>query len=64
MKATVEDLLKKTPSIYRLTNMAIKRALELSQQAPAVAAGAGEPQMPVVRALNEILEGKISCKDK
>ena len=60
MKIMIEDLLKRSPSVYKLTNMAIKRALELDKEMPQT--GAGENQGPINIALNEILEGKLSYK--
>ena len=57
---TIEDLLKKNPSLYKLTNMVIKRALELNSQMQHTSTD--KPQRPVTVALNEVLEGKVSCK--
>ncbi len=61
-KITIGDLLKRNPSVYKLTNMAIKRALELSKELSQT--GTGKHQRPITVALNEILEGKISYKSK
>ena len=59
-KITIGGLLKMSPSVYKLTNMAIKRVLELSKQTSH--ADTGKHEGPITIALNEILEGKISYK--
>ena len=59
---TIEDLLKNNPSVYKLTNLVIKRALELNSQTQA--AGAAKPQHPVNAALEEVVAGKISYRCK
>ena len=48
--------------MYKLTNMVIKRALELSSQMQHE--NPAQPQRPITVALNEILVGKISYKEK
>ena len=59
-KITMGDFLKMNPSVYKLTNAAIKRVLELSRETSRT--DTGKHQGLITIALNEILEGKISYK--
>ncbi len=59
---TTENLLKRNPSIYKLTNMVIKRAMELNKKISQT--DTGKNQRPIAIALDEILEGKILYKGK
>jgi DNA-directed RNA polymerase omega subunit len=58
----LEDLLKKTGSIYKLTNLASKRALELNGGAQPLLKKKNFSKLSTV-ALKEIQEGKISYKE-
>ena len=57
----LEDLLDKTDSIYKLTVLAARRALELNMGAPKLIETTDKNS--IVVALEEIAEGKISYKD-
>jgi DNA-directed RNA polymerase subunit omega len=54
----IEELLKKTGSIYKLVNLAAKRALELQEGAPKLIES--NSIKPSQIALQEILRGKIT----
>lgn len=59
----IDELLKKTGSIFKLVLLASQRTLELSDDAARlVDASASDKQSDI--ALKEILEGKISYKVK
>ena len=57
----LEDLLDKTDSIYKLTVLAARRALELNMGAPKLIETTDKNL--IVVALKEIAEGKVSYKD-
>ncbi len=61
LHVALEDLLDKTDSIYKLTVLAARRALELNMGAPKLIETTDKNS--IVVALEEIAEGKISYKD-
>ena len=60
---SMEKLLQKTGSLYKLVILAAKRALELSEGSPKLVPG-GAKEKPALAALREISEGKVSLKIK
>ena len=60
---SVEKLLEKTGSVYKLVIIAAKRALELSEGSPKLVE-AGAKEKPALVALREIAHGKISLRLK
>ncbi|MCK4518668.1 MAG: DNA-directed RNA polymerase subunit omega [Candidatus Omnitrophica bacterium] len=60
---SLEELLKKTGSLYKLVNLASKRALQLNEGAPPLIKSDEKMKYPAI-ALKEILEGKIDYKVK
>ena len=62
MYVSLEDLLKKTGSIYKLTILASKRSLELNNGSPPLIKEKDFFKLSTV-ALKEIQEGKISFKE-
>lgn len=61
LHVALEDLLDKTDSIYKLTVLAARRALELNMGVPKLIETTDKNS--IVIALEEIAEGKISYKD-
>lgn len=61
LRVALEDLLDKTDSIYKLTVLAARRALELNMGVPKLIETTDKNS--IVVALEEIAEGKISYKD-
>ncbi len=61
LHVALEDLLDKTDSIYKLTVLAARRALELNMGVPKLIETTDKN--PIIVALEEIAEGKISYKD-
>jgi len=61
LRVALEDLLDKTDSIYKLTVLAARRALELNMGVPKLIETTDKNS--IVIALEEIAEGKISYKD-
>ncbi len=61
LHVALEDLLDKTDSIYKLTVLAARRALELNMGAPKLIETTDKNS--IVVALEEIAEGKVSYKD-
>jgi len=61
LRVALEDLLDKTDSIYKLTVLAARRALELNMGAPKLIETTDKNS--IVVALEEIAEGKVSYKD-
>ena len=61
LHVALEDLLDKTDSIYKLTVLAARRALELNMGVPKLIETTDKNS--IVVALEEIAEGKISYKD-
>ena len=59
--AALEDLLDKTDSIYKLTVLAARRALELNMGAPKLVETPDKNS--IIVALEEIAEGKVSYKE-
>lgn len=59
---SIEDLLDKTNSVYKLVILASKRALELNDGSPRFVESDSKKISTV--ALEEIKEGKISMKEK
>ncbi len=57
----VDELLKKIGAIYKLTVLASERAAELNAGRPPLIDDA-ETKDPIGVALEEIRQGKISCK--
>jgi DNA-directed RNA polymerase subunit omega len=55
---SAEELLGGTGSVYKLVILAARRALELSEGAPALVE-ADSKEKPLVVALREIAEGKV-----
>ncbi len=61
LHVALEDLLDKTDSIYKLTVLAARRALELNMGVPKLIETTDKNS--IVVALEEIAEGKVSYKD-
>ena len=61
MQIQFEELLKRTGSIYKLVNLASKRALQLNDGAPKLIDDGQTKKLSTI-ALKEILEGKVSYK--
>jgi DNA-directed RNA polymerase subunit omega len=62
VEIALEDLLKKTDSLYKLVNLASKRALQLNEGAPPlIEEDNPQTKYPTI-ALEEILMGKIVYK--
>ena len=61
LHVALEDLLDKTDSIYKLTVLAARRALELNMGVPKLVETTDKNS--IVVALEEIAEGKVSYKD-
>ncbi len=59
----VDELMKKTNSIYKLAVLASKRAYELSQGSGKLVEIDPDAKISTI-ALQEILEGKITYKEK
>lgn len=58
----LEDLLKKTNSLFKLVNLASRRALQLNEGAPPlIEEDNPQAKYPTI-ALEEILAGKVSFK--
>lgn len=60
--ASMENLLDKTGSVYKLVMLASKRALELNEGSPKLVET--ESKKVCTIALDEIRDGKISIKEK
>ena len=60
---SIEKLMEKTGSIYKLVILAAKRALEISEGSPRFVE-TGPKDKPAVIALREINEGKVGMKLK
>jgi DNA-directed RNA polymerase subunit omega len=60
--ASMENLLDKTSSVYKLVILASKRALELNEGSPKLVETNSKKVTTI--ALNEIRDGKISMKEK
>ncbi len=60
---SIEKLMAKTGSIYKLVIVAAKRALEISEGSPRLV-DCGAKDKPAVIALREISEGKVGMKIK
>jgi len=60
LHVALEDLLDKTDSIYKLTVLAARRALELNMGVPKLIETTDKNS--IVVALEEIAEGKVSYK--
>ena len=60
---SIEKLMEKTGSIYKLVILAAKRALEISEGSPRLVE-TGAKDKPAVIALREISDGKIGMKIK
>lgn len=58
------ELLEKTGSLYKLVNLASKRALQLNEGAPKLIENDNNSQKISTIALREILEGKVSYRVK
>lgn len=58
---SIEKLMEKTGSIYKLVILAAKRALEISEGSPRLVE-TGAKDKPAVIALREITEGKVGMK--
>ncbi len=63
MDVSVEKLLDKSKSKYKLVILAARRALELSEGASRLISGDSK-RKPSVIALEEIAQGKISFKER
>ncbi len=61
MQMPYEELLQKTGSIYKLVNLAAKRALQLNEGAPKLIEDEDSKKYSTI-ALKEILEGKVTYK--
>lgn len=59
----LEKLLERVGSMYKLVNLAARRALELSEGSPKLVE-AGPKEKPALIALWEAMEGKIALKPK
>ncbi len=59
----MEKLLERVGSMYKLVNLAARRALELSEGSPKLVE-AGPKEKPALIALREAIEGKITLKLK
>ena len=59
----VDELWKKTGSVYKLVVLASRRAIELSEGAAKLVDASPDTRSSQI-ALKEILEGKISYKEK
>ena len=60
--ASMENLLDKTGSVYKLVILASKRALELNEGSPKLTETDSKKVTTI--ALDEIRDGKISIKEK
>jgi DNA-directed RNA polymerase subunit omega len=60
--ASMESLLDKTGSVYKLVILASKRALELNEGSPKLVETSSKKVTTI--ALDEIRDGKISMKEK
>lgn len=60
--ASMENLLDKTGSVYKLVILASKRALELNEGSPKLVETDSKKVSTI--ALDEIRDGKISIKEK
>ena len=60
----LEELLKKTGSLYKLVNLASKRALQLNEGASNLLEDNDDSKKISTIALKEILEGKVNYKIK
>ena len=60
---STEKLLKNNPSIYKLVNMAAWRALQLDRAEEESTAQKDSLSVLDI-ALNEIIDGSLSCKEK
>lgn len=60
--ASMENLLDKTGSVYKLVILASKRALELNEDSPKLVES--DSKKVSIIALEEIREGRISIKEK
>lgn len=60
--ASMENLLDKTGSVYKLVILASKRALELNEGSPKLTETNSKKVTTI--ALDEIRDGKISMKEK
>lgn len=59
----LEKLLDKSDnSIYKLVNLAAKRALEIAEGQPGLLQQVNSSRKPSTTALYEIAEGKVQCK--
>ncbi len=58
---SMEKLMEKTGSLYKLVNLAAKRALEISEGSPKLVPGWAK-EKPALAALREIAAGKVSLK--
>ena len=63
MQIQFEELLKRTGSIYKLVNLASKRALQLNDGAPRLINDDETEKISTI-ALKEILEGKVLYKPR
>ena len=61
-RISIEKLREKTGNIYRLVNLAAKRARELNEAAPKLVDI--ESKSTILIALAEIAEGKVRCKEE
>lgn len=62
IKASVEELLKKIPSAYKLVILASRRTFAINDGAPPLTKA--KISKPMLIALEEIKEGKITFKQK
>ena len=60
----IDELMKKTNSIYKLAILAARRAYELSQGAGKLVEDVEPTTKPTTVALKEILDDKIGYKEK
>ena len=63
MQIPLEDLLKKTGSLYKLVNLAAKRALQLNEGSPKLIENEELSKYSTI-ALKEIMEEKVFYKQK
>jgi DNA-directed RNA polymerase omega subunit len=61
MQMPLEELLKRTKSVYKLVNLAAKRALQLNEGAPKLIENEETKKFSTI-ALKEIIEDKINYK--
>jgi DNA-directed RNA polymerase subunit omega len=58
---SLEEMLEKVPSVYKLVNLAAKRTVELSEGSPKLVESSPK-EKPVIVALREIAEGKVTWR--